>query len=215
MSDAQRPRQPPPGTAAWVLPTIGGPVLPLRRREADLDGIEREAWERGHEAGHQAGLAAAEQQMQAATAEAARRVQQLQAICDFMARPLAELDQQVLQQIAALVGAVARQIVRRELKLQPGEIVAVIRETVALLPANAREVRVHLHPEDAALVRERLSPAASDRAWTIIEDPMLTRGGCRVTSDSSTINAEVEQRVGAAIATMLGDERGAQTAGVA
>jgi flagellar assembly protein FliH len=75
-----------------------------------------------------------------------------------------------------------------------------------------------LHPDDAALVRERLgaaaSPAASDRAWSIVEDPMLARGGCRVTSESSTIDAEVEQRLGAAIATVLGDERGAQVAAV-
>jgi flagellar assembly protein FliH len=214
MSENAHPPAAATDPAAWVLPTIDGPVLPLRRRSTDLEATERAAWERGHAEGHAAGLAAAQQQMQAATAEAARLVQQLQSICDFMTRPLAQLDQEVLSQLATLAGAIARHIVRRELKLHPDEIVAVIRETVALLPANARDVRVHLHPQDAALVRERLSPAASDRTWSVAEDPMLTRGGCRVTSESSTINAEVEQRLGAAIATVLGDERGAQTAGV-
>jgi flagellar assembly protein FliH len=199
--------------APWVLPRIDGPVLP-RRRSADLDAIEREAWERGYAEGRTAGLAAAEQQRQAANGEIERCLQQLQSICDFMTRPLVELDQQVVEQLGTLAGAIARHLVRRELKLHPDEIVAVIRETVALLPANARDVRVHLHPEDAALVRERLSPAASDRAWSIVEDPMLTRGGCRVTSESSTIDAAVEQRLGAAIATVLGDERGAQAAAV-
>jgi len=197
-----------------VPPQIDGPVLPLRRRSADLDAVEREAWERGFAEGRAAGLAAAQQQTQAATKESERRVQQLQSICDFMARPLAELDQQVLEQLGTLAGAIARHIVRRELKLHPDEIVAVIRETVALLPTNAREVRVHLHPEDAVLVRERLTPATSDRAWSIVEDPMLARGGCRVSSESSTIDATVEQRLGAAIATVLGDERGARAAGV-
>ena len=199
--------------APYVLPRIDGPVLAQRRRSADLDAVGREAWERGYAEGRAAGVAAAQQQMQAASGEIERRAQQLQSICEFMTRPLAELDQQVLEQLGSLAGAIARQIVRRELKLQPDEIVGVIRETVALLPANAREVRVHLHPEDAALARERLSPASSDRAWSIVEDPMLARGGCRVTSESSTIDASVEQRLGAAIATVLGDERGAQTAG--
>ena len=37
---------------------------------------------------------------------------------------------------------------------------------------------------------------------------MLPRGGCRVTSENSTIDATVEQRLGAAIAAVLGDERG-------
>jgi len=203
----------PPAAAPWVPPRIDGPVLALRRRSADLDAVEREAWEHGYAEGRAAGTAAAQQQMQAANGEIERRAQQLQSICEFMTRPLAELDQQVLEQLVTLAGAIARQIVRRELKLHPDEIVAVIRETVALLPANARDVRVHLHPEDGALVRERLSPASSDRAWSIVEDPMLARGGCRVTSESSTIDAAVEQRLGAAIATVLGDERGAQTAG--
>jgi flagellar assembly protein FliH len=200
--------------APWVLPRIDGPVLPLRRRTADLDAIEREAWEHGYAEGRAEGLAAAQQQMQAAAGEAERRVRQLQAICDFMARPLAELDQQIIEQLGTLAGAIARQIVRRELKLHPDEIVAVIRETVVLLPANARDVRVHLHPEDAALVRERLSAPGSDCAWSIVEDPILTRGGCRITSESSTIDAAVEQRLGTAIATVLGDERGARAAAV-
>ena len=200
----------PATAAAWVLPSVEGPVLPRRRRSADLDAIERDAFERGYAEGRAAGMAAIQQELQNATAEAERRVRQLQSICEFMARPLAELDQQVLQQLGVLAGAIARHIVRRELKQHPDEIVAVIRDTVALLPANAREVRVHLHPEDAALVRDRLSPSAADRAWTILEDPMLTRGGCRVTSESSMIDAAVEQRLGAAIATVLGDERGAQ-----
>jgi flagellar assembly protein FliH len=78
-----------------------------------------------------------------------------------------------------------------------------------LLPVTAREVRVHLNPEDAALVRSRLAEATSERAWSITEDSILPRGGCRVTSENSTIDAQVEQRLGAAIAAVLGDERNA------
>jgi len=187
---------------------LGGPLQPMRRRAADLTAIEREAWEHGHADGREAGLAAAQLESRAAAAELARQVQQLQAIFDFMSKPLADLDQQVQRQLAILAGAIARQLVRRELKLHPDEIVATVRETVMLLPVSAREVRVHLHPEDAELVRARLSAATGDRAWSIIEDPMLARGGCRVTSTSSTIDAQLEQRIGAAIAAVLGDERG-------
>ncbi len=104
-------------------------MLPLRRRDADLTLIEREAWERGHEAGREAGLAAVQQQARAAAAESERRVQQLQGILDFMVKPLADLDHEVQRQLASLAGAIARHIVRRELKIQPDEIVAVVRET--------------------------------------------------------------------------------------
>jgi len=148
-------------------------------------------------------------EQQALSQELERRVQRLDAILDFMSKPIAALDVSVQRQLVSLAGAIARQIVRRELKTNPDEIVAVVRETVALLPLTARDVRVHLNPEDAKLVRSRLVEASSDRAWNIVEDPILTCGGCRVSSENSTIDAQLEQRLGAAIASALGDNRGA------
>lgn len=193
--------------AVWELPPIDGPVVARRRRDADLDAIEREAWNKGYADGRQAGLAAAQQEQQSAQAEIDRRVRHLGSILEFMAEPIAELDEQVQRQLATLAGAIARHVIRRELKLQPDDIIGVIRDTVSLLPVTAREVRVHLHPEDANLVRSRLAEVTSERAWSITEDPILPRGGCRVTSETSTIDARVEQRLGAAIAAVLGDER--------
>ncbi len=197
----------PRATALWELPQIDGPVLERNRRVSDLPGIEREAWHKGFAEGREAGIAAVRKEHQAASQQLDRKVQQLASILDFMAKPMAALDGAVQRQLVTLAGAIARQIVRRELKTHPDEIVAVIRETVALLPMTARDVRVHLHPEDAALVRSRLAEASGDRDWSISEDPIIARGGCRVSSESSTIDAQLEQRLGAAIAAALGDAR--------
>jgi flagellar assembly protein FliH len=195
---------------AWELPSIDLPAAP--RRGAELDVLEREAWNKGFAEGRVAGTLAVRQEEQAGLSEIERRVRQLASILDFMAKPMSDLDDQVLRQLALLAGAIARQVVRRELKIQPDQIIGVIRETVSLLPMTARDVRVHLHPEDAKLVRTRLAEATNERAWTITEDPILTQGGCRITSENSTIDAQIEQRVGAAIAAVLGDERGADFA---
>jgi flagellar assembly protein FliH len=195
--------------STWELPPIDGPVVARRRRIEQLDALEREAWEKGFAAGREAGILAVRQEEQAGLAEIERRARQLASILDFMSKPIADLDDQVQRQLALLAGAIASQVVRRELKTHPDQIIAVIRETVSLLPMTARDVRVHLHPEDAKLVRTRLAEATSERAWTITEDPILTQGGCRVTSEDSTIDAQVEQRIGAAIAAVLGDERSA------
>jgi len=199
--------QPTAQILAWMPPEVNGPVVGSRRRLEDLSAIEREAWERGFGVGREAGSAAAHQEHKRLLSEVAARVARLDAILEFQSRPLLELDEAVHTQLATLAGAVAQALIRRELKTQPGQIVAVIRDTVALLPISAREVRVHLHPEDATLVRESLAETTMDRAWTIAEDPVLTRGGCRVTSDNSTIDARVEARLGAAIAAIIGDER--------
>ncbi|HEY1724395.1 MAG TPA: FliH/SctL family protein [Steroidobacteraceae bacterium] len=202
MSEAAR-------TELWELPAIDGPVMTRRRRSADLDALEREAWDKGYADGREAGLKAAQQEQQAASTEIDRRVQHLGDILDFMAKPMAELDDQAQRQLALLAGAIARQVVRREIKLNPDDIVGLIRDSIALLPVTARDVRVHLHPDDARLVRSRLAEVSSERAWAIAEDAVLPRGGCRVTSETSSIDAQVEQRLGAAIAAVLGDERSA------
>jgi flagellar assembly protein FliH len=193
---------------AWTVPQVEGPVVG-RRRVADLNLLEREAWEQGFAAGRDDGRAAALKEQQGLTEALRARVQRLEDLLNLLSRPLAELDESVLRQLATLAGAIARQLVRRELRVQPEQIIAVIRETVALLPAAARDVRIHLHPEDAALVRERLVEPATSRAWTLIEDPVITRGGCRISGENSSIDAQVETRLGAAIAAVLGDERSA------
>ena len=191
----------------WLVPRVDGPVLG-QRRVGDLGALEREAWDRGHAAGEAAGRAAALVEQQRIAGEMRQRVEQLDHILALQAAPLAELDAGVFQQLAALAAAIARQLVRRELRAQPEQIIAVIRETVALLPAAARDVRIFLHPQDAALVREQLAAPVAERAWTLVEDPVIARGGCRIQAENSSIDAQVDTRLGAAIAAVLGDERG-------
>ena len=195
-----------PVVQAWALPMVNGPVVGQRRTE-DLSLVEREAWEQGFSKGRAAGIAAAQAEQARLVADARARVVRLDEILSLLATPLADLDDAVLEQMATLAGQIARQVVRRELRTEPQQIIAVIRETLALLPGSARDVRVHLHPEDATLVRERLAEPNAERAWSVVEDPVIGRGGCRVSSENSTIDAQVETRLGAAIAAALGDER--------
>ena len=155
--------------AVWELPQINGPVVARTRRAADLDALEREAWDSGYAEGREAGILAVRQEQQAVLDELQGRVQHLDAIIEFMAKPIADLDLQVQRQLAILAGAIARQVVRREFKVNAEEIIGVVRETLSLLPITAREVQVHLNPEDAKLVRARLPEVTSERAWSIIE----------------------------------------------
>jgi flagellar assembly protein FliH len=199
------------GAVRWVPPEVSGPVA-NRRREldvADLDALGRHAWQVGHDEGLAQGRAAAQQEQAARLRTLEQQVARLDAILVALARPLAELDEAVERELAELACAIARQVVRRELRTEPAHVIGAIREAVALLPSTAREVRVMLHPEDALLVRERLGDSGAGRAWTITEDPMMGRGGCRVVSESSIVDARLETRVGAVIAHVLGDERSA------
>lgn len=195
------------GVAQWSPPEADGPVIGRRRRREDLQLIEREAWDAGYAAGREAGLLAVRAEQQRVQEELRERVQRFGAMLDLMSRPLKDLDDHVYESLATVVDAIVRQLMRREIKAHPEQIVGVVRAAVGELPTTARDVRVHLHPDDAAVLRERLAEPASDRAWRIVEDPVLTRGGCRVSSENSTVDARLESRIGAAVALALGEAR--------
>jgi flagellar assembly protein FliH len=198
---------------AWVPPEISGPVAnrPSRYSKAELDQIGQAAWEEGYARGQEAGRAAALNLMQPQINAQKARLGQVQSILDMLAAPLGELDAAVADELAHLACIIARHVVRRELRADPAQVIAAVREAVSLLPIVSRNVRVHLHPDDAAIVRERLAEPQSERAWVVLEDPVLERGGCRVVTENSQIDARLESRIGAVIATVLGDHRASST----
>ena len=196
--------------ARWDLPSVSGAPVQARRAGptvSELEALEKKTHDEAFATGHAAGLAAAKAQMQPSIDKLRAQVTQLQSVIDKLARPLDEMDAEVTEQLARLAMAIARQVVRRELRTDPTQIIAVMRETVALLPASARQECVYLHPEDAALIRDHLAAPGGDRAWSIAEDPMLSRGGCRVTTDTAQIDARVETRIASIASAMLGEER--------
>lgn len=196
--------------ARWDLPSVSGRTVQIRKpgkTVSEIEEVERRAYEEAFAQGREAGLAAARAETEQGLKQLKAQVARLEAMFDTFGAPLAQMNADVEQQLLSLSMTIARQLVRRELKTDPAQVIAIIRETVSLLPASARDVRVHLHPEDAAIVRERLATTTADRAWAILEDPVMTRGGCKVTTDTALIDARVETRFNEVISAMLGDER--------
>lgn len=200
----------------WDLPTVRGDVVQVRKpgkkTVGELEQVERAAYDEAFAAGRAAGLASAQAETQKGLDQIRSQVARLEATLHSLSKPLDEMDKQVEAQLVSLAIAIARQLVRRELKTDPAQVIAVVRETVGLLPAAARDVRVHMHPEDAAVVREKLAAPGPDRAWTIVEDPVMTRGGCRVATDTAQIDARLETRIGAVLSSILGDDRAREQA---
>ncbi len=186
--------------ATWNVPAIDGSdgkgYLTAGRLEELQKAAYEEAWQNGHAEGFKAGE-------QAVLQRAARYDELLQALC----KPFDQLDNSVEKQLVELAIAVVKQLFRREIKIDPSHVIGVVREAIQLLPVASRNVQLHLHPDDAALVRETLSPAEGEPAWSIVEDPLITHGGCRVTTENSHIDATAEARIQAVINATFGDER--------
>jgi flagellar assembly protein FliH len=203
----------------WALPSVEGNVIgrPIddAKAKAAAEAIARVAREQSEAKGYDAGMAKAQAEMKGKLAELDTRIKRFDAVLQFIGRPLQDLDAEVEKMLLQLALTVGKQLARRELRVDPAQVIAIIRESLAQLPAAAREIRVHLHPDDAAIVRERLTAPANERAWTVVEDPTMSRGGCVVRTDNSQIDARLESRISTIIANAFGDERAADRAGAA
>lgn len=128
-------------------------------------------------------------------------------LMEALSEPFKTLDEEVEQELVKLAIGIASQIIRREIKLDPGQVIAAVRESVNVLPLSSQKIVLYLHPDDAELVRSTLSLDEMTPAWGVVEDPLITRGGCKVDTDVSHVNATVENRLAAVVATIFGGER--------
>ena len=192
----------------WRAPVMDAdPSRVVRYREQHEASIptanDIEQWRaQAEEEGYQQGLVRAQQ-------ETRELQQQLLQLIDFFEYPLQALNEDIEHQLTQLAVTLAQQLVRRELKVEPGEIIGLIRDSVQLLPGMQRNISIVLHPEDAQLVRNALSIETSDEEhnWKLVEDPMITRGGCEINAPPSAINATLENRLSELAASVLGGER--------
>lgn len=205
-NEAMNIRRPPPATE----PT---PILTVEEIEAmqtqaydesflqgQKDGFQQ-GYDQGYEQGSKQGY---EEKIQLLEQQAA----QFSSLMTALSEPFKKLDEEVEKELVKLSIAVATQIIRREIKLDPGQIVAAVKQAINVLPLSAQKTTLYLHPEDAELVRSALSLDDISPVWTVIEDPLITRGGCKVDTDVSHVDASVENRLAAVIANLLGGERG-------
>lgn len=162
-------------------------------------------YEEGFAQGREEALAAGRGEVEAQVAVLKRLVQSL-------AKPFEELDEAVEAELLSLATTIARQLVRRELQTDPQLVLAVIRESIGLLPVASREITLKLHPEDAQLVREHESAAIEEGQWRILEDAGCERGGCVVTTGHARIDASVNEQIARIADAVLGTA-GAGSAG--
>lgn len=160
-----------------------------------LEGYER-AFEQGRKEGFEQGRSELDQ-----------RIGEFRSLLELLSEPLKNLDEQVEEELVGLSVAIARQLIRRELKTETDQIIAVIREAIQALPAYSRKIRISMHPDDAEFVRSALRVEDARPPWELFEDPLLTRGGCRIETETSRIDATVENRLNQVIAAVLGGER--------
>lgn len=189
----------------WELPNVddkqgSGATHNRLLTAGQIEKLQKLAYEEGFQQGKQDGLQAGKRLID-------EQIKLLQQAITALRAPLEQGDEQVVGQLLEMCTLIAAQVIRRELRADPGQVVAAVRECMKSLPAGSSQISLYLHPDDAVIVRSAFSIDDTVQAWKIQEDPLLSRGGCRVETQFSKIDATVEQQLNRVIANMLGNER--------
>jgi flagellar assembly protein FliH len=166
-----------------------------------LDELRDNAVKHGYAEGYQQGMRQAELLLDG-------RMQELKVLLEALSAPYADLNQQVLDSLVVLASKIARSLVKRELHTAPDTIMALVRDTIAILNMPTSTVNLHLHPEDARLLLELTRASTENNRWVIIEDLMIARGDCKVSCQDSIVDGNLASRIAAVITQFQGDERG-------
>ncbi|VAX05839.1 hypothetical protein MNBD_GAMMA26-596 [hydrothermal vent metagenome] len=210
MSDLQQ-WDPPKITHDGLAPGVTRGAL---MTAAQLEQIQKQAHKEGFEQGKKDGFSYGHKEaLEAGREQLQQMVQSMEKIFHALETPFKQLDEQVEQELILLAVAMVKQLVRREIKVDPSQILGVVREATGILPVSSRNVRLVLSPEDAEVVREVYTAAETELGWVIVEDPTMARGGCRVLTDLSQVDATLESRLANLVAPLLGGERASEAAG--
>jgi flagellar assembly protein FliH len=203
------PREEMKDFAAWRPDTFGGfhdPAPPPPEQSApaaptleDVQAAAHAGRQSGYQDGYRDGLVALEGFKQSFAQQMAAQIGQL--VKAFEGQ-LDALEQEMATAIARTATQLARQVVRTELTVQPGLVAKVAEDAVNGVLLSARHIRVHVNPEDHALVAQGAAEALGARGARLTASSHIKRGGCLIESDVGTIDACIETRWAQAAAVL-------------
>lgn len=163
----------------------------MREAHARVDGIERDAYQKGHQEGMEKGKLEG-------FAEATGLMNTLRDGLKQLDAARGEYYGKAEKEMVDLVLLISAEIVRREVAQDPGIVAEVLRKAVSELETK-QSIVVRLSPQDVALIggmRESLQ-----QEMEVIEgielksDPAITPGGCILETNIGSLDATVENRL--------------------
>lgn len=127
---------------------------------------------------------------------------QLATLLDTASEQLDAVEQQAAQGVLDLACALARQVLRHELSINPNVLLPVIREALSSLLAEGKTTVLRLHPLDLDMLQDTLRNEFPALPLSLQADARLNRGGCRVESAGTVIDASLETRWARAVARL-------------
>lgn len=143
--------------------------------------------------GRQEGLAIAEERFEATSRALAKALEDVSRLRESLA-------QSSSQDMLRLVMAVAEQVIRREVAVDPNLVVSII-ENALQASVRSDSYRISINPADLEVVNAQkplfLASISGLRNLSIDADAAISRGGCRVDSELGDVDATIESQLAA------------------
>jgi flagellar assembly protein FliH len=176
--------------------------------EGKAQGYE-EGKAQGHEegitTGHDEGFLKGQEEGLAAGAETiAQQVAIWEQLVGALHEPLAQVNEQLRQEIIKLSVALSRAVVRTEVKTNEDVILQALSEGLKVLPIDENQYQIHLNPEDIALLKRHFdADTLAEKQWQFVESPGLSRGGCDISTTNNAVDVSIESRTKAVLDKFL------------
>ncbi len=189
MSNAVTPKEHLTAYQRWELPAFDmvekagtAPTISLPTA-AQLEHIHIQAHEEGYQAGYAEGLK-----------QAGTEAQRMEKMLESLNKELQQVNQQIAQDLLNLALEISKQMLQQALKIKPELLLNVVRAAINELPYFNQNAHLVLHSDDAALLRTSMGEQLLHTGWKIFEDNQIERGGCRVETAHSQIDATLPKR---------------------
>lgn len=174
------------GNSGDTGPHISSSEEPVSGKQLAQRALES-AYQRGLSEGFRAGT-------EHITRESGSMASRIDSLVASMQSQFEAFDQDVADALLGLAFSLARQVVRSELELRPELVATSVKDALHSLSLKATFPGIYVNPDDLNLIKSVLGEELSVRGCRIIADVSISRGGCRLESDTSTVDATIESR---------------------
>lgn len=168
-------------------------------KEEGLPIGQAEGFNQGKETGYSEGLSEGQETIKA-------QLKNFEAIVEQLHQPLRNLDHQVEQELITLAASLAEAIVMAEVKTNPEVIISALNAGVKALPTKDSQIFIYLCPDDLTVVESLYGEEAlEENGWSLMRDPQLEQGSCRVENATSNVDLRLKTRIKDVVDSFLHD----------
>ncbi|HEX7382494.1 MAG TPA: FliH/SctL family protein [Nevskiaceae bacterium] len=171
------------GVQRWTLPTFHKPPT-----AAAIEEIEQQAWQEGDARGYADGL-------KRGADEITRRIEALDALVAALARPLAEQEARIAQELQAVAWSLGELLARRQLAQDPEAVARLVAEAVATLAMPEQTLTIQVAPAQHAALEAVLQAHPLRQPCHVESAADLEAGDCRVVVPDATADARLAVRL--------------------